>query len=177
MKNKNKRRCSRLMSAGCGGALLLLLLAGCALMQCLVLEVWDVDAKRLLLSWPVAKGDDFFLQYTHSTAKTIVEEHYIIEGADDIVATRMIFESGGAGLPDVVTEGTRFRIGSDGRFVLDDINHRFKLLHNIRVAHFYPFKILLKNTIIDLRDVARSRLIDIRVQNRFISKPFRQESQ
>ncbi|MEW6334817.1 MAG: DUF1850 domain-containing protein [Thermodesulfobacteriota bacterium] len=129
--------------------------------------MWDVKAKQLLLTLPVKKEESFSLHYTHSTAKTIIEEHFRIAGADCIVATRMIFESAGAGIPDVTPQGAQFRIGRDGRFVMDNINRQFISLDNIRVAYYYPHTLILRDQNYQLNSIARGRLIDIRVRSWF----------
>jgi len=150
-----------------GGGGLLIFFLGYALIYRLELEVWDVKAKQLLLTLPVKKGESFSLQYTHSTAKTIIEEHFRIAGADRIIATRMIFESAGAGIPDVTPPGARFRIGQDGRFMMDNINSQFISLDNIRVAYYYPHELMLRDQVYKLDSMARGRLVDIRVRSWF----------
>jgi len=166
MVRKRRRLYACLLVASGGGGLLIFFL-GYALSYCLELEVWDVKAKQLLLTLPVKKEESFSLQYTHSTAKTIIEEHFRIAGADCIVATRMIFESAGAGIPDVTPQGAQFRIGQDGRFMIDNINKQFISLDNIRVAYYYPYKLILRDQIYKLDSIARGRLVDIRVRSWF----------
>ena len=162
--NFRKRISIRLFLAGGAGLLLLALILG--LRSTLVLEVWDTEAKRLLLSLPVKEGDPFSLQYTHSTAKTIIEEHFLIRGSDDILATRMIYVSGGAGIPDVAPSGAHFRINDDGRFVMDNLNKVFPLLANIRVAYFYPHQLIYHGNSYSLSEIARGRLVDIKIQKK-----------
>lgn len=166
MVRKRRRLYVYLIVASGGGGLLIFFL-GYALIYCLELEVWDVKAKQLLLTLPAKKEESFSLQYTHSTAKTIIEEHFRIAGADRIVATRMIFESAGAGIPDVTPPGAQFRIGQDGRFMMDNINRQFISLENIRVAYYYPHKLILRDKTYKLDGIARGRLIDIRVRSWF----------
>lgn len=145
----------------------LLLGAGYFSICCIELEVWDVETKQLLLTLPVKKGETFFIEYTHSTAKTIIEEHFRIDDDACIVATCMVFESGGAGIPDVTPTGAQFRIRNDGRFMIENINKKFLYLKNIRVAFYYPYKLILNDKIYGLDDIARGRLVDIRVQSLF----------
>ena len=159
-----KRISIRLLLAGGAGLLLLALILG--LRSTLVLEVWDTEAKRLLLSLPVKEGDLFSLQYTHSTAKTIIEEHFQIRRSGDILATRMIYVSGGAGIPDVAPPGAHFRINDDGRFVMDNLNKVFPLLANIRVAYFYPHLLVHHGSNYSLSEIARGRLVDIKIQKK-----------
>jgi hypothetical protein len=162
--NFRKRIPIRLLLAGGAGFLMLALIFG--LRSTLVLEVWDTEAKQLLLALPVKKGDSFSLQYTHSTAKTIIEEHFQIRGRDDILATRMIYVSGGAGIPDVAPPGAHFRINDDGRFVMDNLNKVFPLLANIRVAYFYPHQLIYHGNNYSLSKIARGRLVDIKVHKK-----------
>jgi hypothetical protein len=141
---------------------LLVLASGETLLPSLVLEIRDTETGQLLLSFPVKKGAPFFFQYTHSTAKTLVEEHFQVAGPNDIILTRMVYSSGGAGIPDGPPSGAIFRIGSDGRFVLEDLNQRFLSLNRIRIAYFYPFLLGLGGRSYSLSEVARGKLVDIR---------------
>ena len=155
---------SRLFLGMIGGGLLVAALAQ-VFLPGLVLEVWDTRAGDLLLSFSVKKGDRFLLLYTHSTAKTIVEEHFKVAGSRDIILTRMVYSSGGAGIPDLPPAGANFRIGRDGRFVMDGLNKKFRSLNNIRVAYFYPFLLELEGARHNLSEIARGRLVDIEVRH------------
>ena len=77
----------------------------------------------------------------------------------------MIFESAGAGIPDVTPQGAQFRISQDGRFMMDNINRQFISLDNIRVAYYHPHKLILRDQIYKLDSIARGRLVDIRVRS------------
>ncbi len=127
------------------------------------LTLWDAEMKKLLLALPVKEGDYFSLQYTHSTAKTIIEEYFQIRSDNSIIATHMIYSSGGAGIPDVTPAGAIFRINDDGRFVMDKINKVFPFLANIRVAYFYPHILVCHGKIYSLTEIARGRLVDIKI--------------
>lgn len=164
---RNRRRLYACLIVASGGGGVLLFFVWYALIYSLTLEVWDVRAKQLLLTLPVKKEESFSLQYTHSTAKTVIEEHFRILGADCIVASRMVFESAGAGIPDITPQGAQFRIGQDGRFIMDNINKSYTSLDNIRVAYYYPHKLILRDKIHKLDNLARGRLINIRVRNWF----------
>jgi hypothetical protein len=128
----------------------------------LSLEVRDTRLHSRLVCAPVRVGDEFSLRYTHSTAKTEVEEQFEIRGPGDIVLRRMLYASAGAGVPDVAPPGTTFRV-VDGRFVLDGIDRRFAALERIRVAYFYPFILRIGERQHALSDLARGRLVDVRV--------------
>jgi len=156
-----------LLGIGAGGLLVLSL--GEALLPPLVLEVRDTKTRQLLLSFPVKEGTCFFFQYTHSTAKTLVEEHFQVAGPDNIILTHMVYSSGGAGIPDSPPSGANFRIGPDGRFVLEDLNRRFLSLNRIRIAYFYPFRLGLGGKSYSLSEIARGRLVDIRASRWDIS--------
>jgi hypothetical protein len=147
------------------GAGLLFLALRQVFLPVLVMEVWDTKAGDLLLAVPVKQGGRFLLRYTHSTAKTIVEEHFQIAGSNDIILTCMVYSSGGAGIPDLPPSGAYFKIGPDGRFVMGGLNRRFKSLSNIRVAYFYPFILEVDGKRYDLSENARGRLVDIRVRH------------
>ncbi len=163
MKLPEMRR-SRLF-LGIVGAGFLFVAMGRVLLPGLVLEVRDTRAGDLLLNLAVKKGDRFLLRYTHSTAKTVVEEHFQIAGSHDIVLTRMVYSSCGAGIPDIPPARAYFKIGSDGRFVMDGLDRHFSSLNNIRVAYFYPFVLELEGKRHPLSDNARGRLVDILVQH------------
>jgi hypothetical protein len=162
--NFRKKIPLRFLLAGGVGLVSLALIFG--LWSTIALEVWDTEAKRQLLSLPVKEGDSFSLQYTHSTAKTIVEEHFQIMGCDNILATHMIYVSGGAGLPDVAPPGAHFRINEDGRFVMDNLQKVFPLLANIRVAYFYPYLLVYHGNSYSLSEVARGKLVDIKIHKK-----------
>jgi hypothetical protein len=148
-----------------GGAIAAFLLLILVFSPTLVLEVWDVKEGRLLLSLPVERGNPFVLRYTHSTAKTIVEEHFHIAGVNDIVLRQMVYSSGGAGIPDSPPPGAQFKISSDGRFMIEGLNRRFSALSNIRVAYFYPFLLDCNGREHSLSGIAKGRLINIYVRD------------
>lgn len=168
MKNPNSVHPLRVFSVLLGGVLLLLA-AGQVLMQGLVLEVRDTKGGGRLLSFGVKEGQHFLLHYTHSTAKTAVEEHFQISGPNDIVLTRMVYASGGAGIPDLPPPGAFFRIAQDGRFVMEGLNRHFQSLVNIRVAYFYPFLLELAGNRYSLSEIASGQLVEIRVRRRMIA--------
>ena len=149
---------------------LLLLLAHLTLMcptpaasEPVVLEVRDTQSGALILLVHLPRDPCFYFRYTHSTAKTEVEEHFKVVGREEIVIERMIYASGGAGIPDSPPAGATFRV-ADGRFVLDGINKRFPSLERIRVAYFYPFILGTREAEHRLSDLARGRLVDIRIR-------------
>jgi hypothetical protein len=148
------------------GFLLLLVTAGRLLLPGLRLEVLDTRTGALLHSVAVRNGDTFLLRYTHSTAKTAVEEHFRIEGADRMVLTTMVYASAGAGIPDLPPGGGKFRLREDNRFAMEEMSLRFAALHNIRVAWFYPFVLEAGGRAVDLTEAARGRLVDILIRPR-----------
>ena len=131
--------------------------------EALVLDVRDTRSRALLLSVRLPLDDRFYLRYTHSTAKTEVEEHFKVVGREEIVLERMIYASAGAGIPDFPPAGATFRVADD-RFVLEGINLRFPSLERIRVAHFYPFFLGTHEREHRLSDLARGRLVDILIR-------------
>jgi hypothetical protein len=151
---------------------LLFLLTGLALTlpaspgtDALVLEVRDTRSRALLLSVHLPLDACFYLRYTHSTAKTEVEEHFKVVDEEEIVLDRMVYASGGAGIPDSPPAGATFRV-ADGRFVLDGLDKRFGSLERIRVAYFYPFILGTREAEYRLSDLARGQLVDIRARVR-----------
>jgi len=128
-----------------------------------VLDVRDTRSRALLLSVRLPLDERFYFRYTHSTAKTEVEEHFKVVGREAIVLERMIYASGGAGIPDSAPAGATFRV-ADGRFVLDGINKRFPSLERIRVAYFYPFILGTREAEHRLSDLARGRLVDVLIR-------------
>jgi hypothetical protein len=132
--------------------------------ESVALEVRDTRSRALLLTVSLCLGDRFYLRYTHSTAKTEVEEHFEIVGRKEIVLDRMIYASGGAGFPDFPPAGAIFRV-EGGRFVLEGINTHFRSLERIRVAYFYPFILGARDKEYRLSDLARGRLVDVLIRS------------
>jgi hypothetical protein len=132
--------------------------------ESVALEVRDTRSRALLLTVSLCLGDRFYLRYTHSTAKTEVEEHFEIVGRKEIVLDRMIYASGGAGLPDFPPAGATIRV-EGGRFVLEGINKRFLSLERIRVAYFYPFILGNCEKEYRLSDLARGGLVDVLIRS------------
>jgi hypothetical protein len=130
----------------------------------LTLEVRDTLLRSRLACAPIRPGERFSLRYTHSTAKTEVEEEFQVIGPDEILLDRMLYASAGAGIPDVAPPGTRFRV-EGGRFVLEGVNQRFSALERIRVAYFYPFILRIGERQYRLSDLARGRLVDLTVMS------------
>jgi hypothetical protein len=126
----------------------------------LTLEVRDTRLQSRLLCIPIRAGERFSLRYTHSTAKTAVEEQFVVIGPREIVLDRMRYASAGAGIPDVLPPGATFRI-EDGQFVLEGIDQRFSALERIRVAYFHPFDLRIGERQYRLSDLARGRLVDV----------------
>jgi hypothetical protein len=151
------------------GALLLILAGWQVMKHHLVLEVRDLKGGGRLLSLAVEKGEHFLLRYTHSTAKTPVEEHFQVLGHNHILFTRMVYASGGAGIPDLPPPGASFRIDPGGRFVMEGLNRHFQSLANIRVAYFYPFLLEIAGERYNLWEIARGRLVEIRVRPRILA--------
>jgi hypothetical protein len=126
------------------------------------LQVWDTTEKTLLLQVPIEKGEEFSICYTHSIAKTLVEEFFVVEDEGQILLTRATFSSGGWGLPDVVSGGEAiFSVIPNGMFVLDKINRKFTVLENIRVAFLNPFLLRVGNRSFALEEYAKGRLVNI----------------
>lgn len=75
-----------------------------------VLVVEDASSGERLIETPVEDGTAVALEYTHSVEKTRVLDAYAVRG-DELVMTRMEFESYGWGLParaDVTRENGTF---------------------------------------------------------------------
>jgi hypothetical protein len=82
------------------------------------LVVSDADTGDRLLVTPVQTNTTVALEYTHSVEKTRVLDAYTVRG-DELVMTRMEFESYGAGLPsraDVRIENGTFVFDPDGSY-------------------------------------------------------------
>ncbi len=77
------------------------------------LVVERVDTGETVVSQPIANGTTVALEYTHSVEKSRVYDGYTVRG-DELVMTRMEFESYGWGLP-AGANVTR----EDGRLVYD----------------------------------------------------------
>jgi hypothetical protein len=95
-----------------GGAAATSLPAG----QALVVE--DADSGEELLRVPVEENTTVALEYTHSVEKTRVLDAYAVHG-DELVMTRMEFQSYGWGLParvNVSQENGSFVFDPDGSY-------------------------------------------------------------
>lgn len=95
-------------------ALLLLLFV-----QIEVLVASDYKTYDHLKSWPIKKGEEFAIEYTHSVQLTPVVEVYFIDKNYNIVLKESYFHSYGAGLP--ATTPYKFEI-TDRGFRIYDIN-------------------------------------------------------
>jgi hypothetical protein len=84
--------------------------------QALVVE--DAETGEVLLSEPVDNGTVVALEYTHSVEKSRVLDAYAVRG-DELVMTRMEFETFGWGLPtraNVSTENGTFVFDPEGSY-------------------------------------------------------------
>ena len=161
MKNWKARKSIYLLFGIVAGGLLVLA-SGETLLPSIVLEIRDTGTGQLLLSFPVKKRGPFLFSVHSLYGEDAGGGTFPGGGPDDIILTRMVYSSGGAGIPDGPPSGATFRIGSDGRFVLEDLNQRFLSLNRIRIAYFYPFLLGLGGRSYSLSEVARGKLVDIR---------------
>ena len=98
--------------------------------QALVLED---GAGRTLYSRPVEMGEVFTTGFTHSLAKSLVEEMYEVTAPDEFRLRETRYADFGAGLPHEETPGLRMEFG-DGRIRLSGYDVKFGEVQ-IRVGH------------------------------------------
>ena len=70
----------------------------------------------VLFSCPLPQGQEFGIRFTHSVARSPVEEWFVPQGTD-IALRRTVYQDFGAGLPHEAAEGQRMVFG-DGRIEL-----------------------------------------------------------
>jgi len=99
--------------------ILLFILLSIFLMPIRVLLASNYKSGEYLKSWPIKKGEEFDIEYTHSVQLTPVIEIYFIDEIDNIVLKESYFHSYGAGLPS--TTPYEFEITERG-FRIYDIN-------------------------------------------------------
>jgi len=85
-----------------------------------VLTITSNDTRDILWSHSVSEGDQFIIRYTHSVARTEVDE-VIRVGDGELIIDSTIYESFGAGLPSTIEPGQSIR-REDGKVIIDNIN-------------------------------------------------------
>jgi len=99
--------------------ILLFISLGMFLMPIRVLLASNYQTGEYLKIWPVKKGQEFDIEYTHSVQLTPVIEIYFVDRIDNIVLKESYFHSYGAGLPS--TTPYEFEITEKG-FRIYEIN-------------------------------------------------------
>lgn len=97
---------------------------------------------------PVQTGDLIVLRYTHSVARTNVDERLRVQG-NRLVIESSVFESFGAGLPSEPTGEERLH-ASGGKLVLEGINRPIRQL-DVRIGRVIAgHRLLIKDDVIEL---------------------------
>lgn len=131
----------------------------------LFLQVVDCKSEDLIIQRTIDVGDSFYIAYTHSTAKTTIEEHFLVEGEGNILLTHSVFSSVGFGIPDLPNGENIFFASEDCKCIVNNLQKRFVFLENIRVAFLNPFYLCIGSEKIALDNYAKGRLVNI-----FVSK-------
>lgn len=95
--------------------------------------VIDDASGRRLFAKTMRKGDFFSIAFTHSVAKSRVEEVFEITGGDEFRLRETLYADFGAGLPHEEMPGQHMEF-SDGRIKLDGYDSKFNELR-LRVGH------------------------------------------
>ncbi|MGE5652962.1 MAG: DUF1850 domain-containing protein [Bacillota bacterium] len=86
------------------------------------LEISDRKSGQILAVAPVHTGEQFTISFTHSIAKTPVDEVFVVGPGREIIVTETIYESFGAGLP-FDTEGEQQQlITANGKYRLTNLD-------------------------------------------------------
>ncbi len=84
------------------------------------LVITSNDTGRVLWSHSVSEGEQFIIRYTHSVARTEVDE-VIRVGDEELIIDSTIYESFGAGLPSTIGQGQTIR-REGGKVIIGSIN-------------------------------------------------------
>jgi len=78
-----------------------------------VLQITNVKTGRVLFCAKMAEGEEFILSFVHSVNQRPVYDTIRVEGTHFLIV-KSRFDSFGAGMPDVSTEGMKLAFGKDG---------------------------------------------------------------
>lgn len=86
------------------------------------LEISDRKAGQVLALAPVHVGERFTISFTHSIAKTPVDEIFVIAPGREMIVTETIYESFGAGLPFDTENAEQHLITENGKYRLTNLD-------------------------------------------------------
>ena len=103
-----------------------LLLAGVFCYPLSVLTLTERTGSDELLI-PLLQGKSFTYEFIHSVQKTPVQEHFVAAPENQILLTSTTYQSYGAGLPFLPSEGKLTING--GKFSLEGLNRHYKTIN------------------------------------------------
>ncbi len=114
-------------------------------------HLYVVDAKngRMYFSCPIAEGDIFTLEYTHSVHKTPVTDYFVVENQKTMRLYQTAFATFGAGMPYTASGIIEYR---DDAFIFPVVDRQF---HRIQL-HAVPMaehRLALGNRTIYINDL------------------------
>ncbi len=113
-----------------------------------------VDAdNQTLFSQPAKTGDMFTIRFTHSYAKSTVEEFFLISGTGQFTLRESRYHDFGAGLPHEPLAGQKMEFG-DGSILITGYDTVFTDLR-LRVGHIANHEIDIAGITVKLADLAR----------------------
>ncbi len=86
------------------------------------LEISDRKTGQILAVVPVHSGEQFTIRFTHSIAKTPVDEIFVIAPNQELIVTETIYESFGAGLPFDTENAEQRLITENGKYRLTNLD-------------------------------------------------------
>lgn len=95
----------------------------------LIISIVPEDSQQPI-AFNTYPGDKWLISFTHSVEKTPVEEHFTVNGIDDLTMTHTRFESFGWGFPYSLNDGRLIK--EDNKFNLI-MNRQYKEV-NLRIA-------------------------------------------
>jgi hypothetical protein len=118
------------------------------------------------VTFPVSPGDEWVYHYKHSVQLTPCYEYFRINGPDDMVMTRTVYESYGVGLPYSPSEGQFTSLKEEGKFELT-MNRPYKTV-SFRPAIQAKPDITCHGVTYDLcHQFGQGTRVDVRVMKRY----------
>jgi len=130
----------------------------------LSLQIIHYKTNAVLHEWEIKPGDRFYLDYTHSSAKTPVHDIFIINNQREIILIEENFSWFGAGLEALSTENTRVVYDTKQKKIRV-FQHRHFPDFLLRIGHVANHRITCHEKSIPLKDLAKGgELIRIKVR-------------
>lgn len=125
MNTKNGTRCKT--SVMISAVVVLLWAAAAAWPSQIALIITDERTGSAVFAAAANPGDSFVIRFIHSVHGTPVEEHFVLTKNLELVLTKVVYESYGAGNPSGVKAGERFSL-RDGKIIIDGMNRTMKMI-------------------------------------------------